>query len=156
MDTWVLTSLEEAERRRQRWIYVLKARGIAHSDEMREFRIGDRGVDILSAERRTAEAARWRTRCSSCGSMSPARRRRRMRAFANLRKICDEHLAGRYSIEVIDLLEDPQLGRGDQILALPTLVRRLPAADQEDHRRPVEYRTGAGRAGSAPAAEGSA
>ena len=50
-----------------------------------------------------------------------------LRAFANLRKICDEHLAGRYSIEVIDLLEDPQLGRGDQILALPTLVRRLPA-----------------------------
>src|SRR5678816_4637113 len=49
-----------------------------------------------------------------------------LRAFANLRKICDEHLAGRYSIEVIDLLEDPQLGRGDQILALPTLVRRLP------------------------------
>jgi circadian clock protein KaiB len=50
-----------------------------------------------------------------------------IRAFANLRKICDEHLAGRYRIEVIDLLEDPQLGRGDQILALPTLVRRLPA-----------------------------
>jgi circadian clock protein KaiB len=49
------------------------------------------------------------------------------RAFANLRKICDEHLAGRYSIEVVDLLEDPQLGKGDQILALPTLVRRLPA-----------------------------
>ncbi len=50
-----------------------------------------------------------------------------LRAFANLRRICDEHLAGRYSIEVIDLLKDPQLGRGDQILALPTLVRRLPA-----------------------------
>jgi len=50
-----------------------------------------------------------------------------VRAFANLRKICDEHLAGRYSIEVIDLLEDPMLGRGDQILAVPTLVRRLPA-----------------------------
>jgi circadian clock protein KaiB len=50
-----------------------------------------------------------------------------IRAFANLRKICDEHLAGRYNIEVIDLLEDPQLGRGDQILALPTLVRKLPA-----------------------------
>ena len=49
-----------------------------------------------------------------------------LRAFANLRKICDEHLAGRYRIEVIDLLEDPQLGRGDQILALPTLVRKLP------------------------------
>lgn len=49
-----------------------------------------------------------------------------IRAFANLRKICDEHLAGRYKIEVIDLLEDPQLGSGDQILALPTLVRKLP------------------------------
>jgi circadian clock protein KaiB len=49
-----------------------------------------------------------------------------VRAFANLRKICDEHLAGRYRIEVIDLLKDPQLGRGDQILAIPTLVRRLP------------------------------
>jgi len=49
-----------------------------------------------------------------------------VRAFANLRKICEEHLHGRYSIEVIDLVENPALGRGDQILALPTLVRRLP------------------------------
>ena len=49
-----------------------------------------------------------------------------VRAFANLRKICDEHLEGRYRIEVIDLLENPTLGQGDQILALPTLVRRLP------------------------------
>ncbi|HET7812236.1 MAG TPA: circadian clock KaiB family protein [Steroidobacteraceae bacterium] len=49
-----------------------------------------------------------------------------VRAFANLRKICDEHLAGRYRIEVIDLVDNPALGRGDQILALPTLVRRLP------------------------------
>jgi circadian clock protein KaiB len=49
-----------------------------------------------------------------------------VRAFANLKKLCDEHLEGRYSIEVIDLLDDPRLGRGDQILAVPTLVRRLP------------------------------
>lgn len=49
-----------------------------------------------------------------------------LRAFANLRKICEEHLAGRYSIEVIDLIENPALGRGDQILAVPTLVRKLP------------------------------
>ena len=49
-----------------------------------------------------------------------------VRAFSNLRKICEEHLEGRYSIEVIDLVENPQLGRGDQILALPTLVRKLP------------------------------
>ena len=49
-----------------------------------------------------------------------------LRAFANLRQICEDHLAGRYRIEVIDLLEEPQLGQGDQILALPTLVRKLP------------------------------
>lgn len=47
-------------------------------------------------------------------------------ALANLKKICEEHLQGRYRLEVIDLLEHPQLARGDQILALPTLVRKLP------------------------------
>jgi circadian clock protein KaiB len=47
-------------------------------------------------------------------------------AFANLKKICEEHLKGKYQIEVIDLLEHPQLARGDQILAIPTLVRKLP------------------------------
>ena len=47
-------------------------------------------------------------------------------AFANLKKICEEHLKGQYNIEVIDLLENPKLAKGDQILAIPTLVRRLP------------------------------
>jgi circadian clock protein KaiB len=47
-------------------------------------------------------------------------------AFANLKRICEEHLAGKYTIEVIDLLENPTLARGDQILAIPTLVRKLP------------------------------
>jgi circadian clock protein KaiB len=47
-------------------------------------------------------------------------------AFSNLRKICEEHLAGKYRIEVIDLLENPTLARNDQILAIPTLVRKLP------------------------------
>jgi circadian clock protein KaiB len=49
-----------------------------------------------------------------------------LRAISNLKRICKEHLDGRYSIEVIDLLERPQLAAGDQIIALPTLVRRLP------------------------------
>ncbi len=49
-----------------------------------------------------------------------------MAAIANLNKICEEHLAGRYKIQVVDLLENPQLARGDQILAIPTLVRKLP------------------------------
>jgi circadian clock protein KaiB len=49
-----------------------------------------------------------------------------MRAFTNLKRICEQHLAGRYQIEVVDLVEEPQLAEGDQILAIPTLVRRLP------------------------------
>jgi len=49
-----------------------------------------------------------------------------IKAFANLKKICEEHLTGRYRIEVIDLVQNPQLAAGDQILAVPTLVRRLP------------------------------
>ena len=48
-------------------------------------------------------------------------------AMANLKRFCEEHLAGRYDIEVIDLMKNPQLAAGDQILAIPTLVRRLPA-----------------------------
>ena len=51
---------------------------------------------------------------------------RSLQAFANLTKICEEYLAGRYNIEIIDLLEKPQLAKGDQILAIPTLVRTLP------------------------------
>jgi len=47
-------------------------------------------------------------------------------AFANLKKLCEEHLEGKYRIEVIDLVENPKLAAGDQILAIPTLVRKLP------------------------------
>ncbi len=49
-----------------------------------------------------------------------------VRAFANLKKICEEYLQGQYRIEIIDLLVNPQLAKGDQILAVPTLVRKLP------------------------------
>lgn len=49
-----------------------------------------------------------------------------MAAFANLRRICEENLAGKCSLEVIDLLKNPHLAKGDQILAVPTLVRKLP------------------------------
>jgi circadian clock protein KaiB len=48
-------------------------------------------------------------------------------AMTNLRRVCEEHLAGRYDVEVIDLLLNPKLAAGDQILAIPTLIRRLPA-----------------------------
>ena len=48
-------------------------------------------------------------------------------AFINLKNICEEHLAGKYRIEVVDLVKNPQLAQGDQIVAIPTLVRKLPA-----------------------------
>ena len=63
----------------------------------------------------------WQLRLYVAGQTS-----RSLTAFANLKRICEEHLAGRYRIEVIDLLEKPRLAEGDQIIALPTLVRRLP------------------------------
>jgi circadian clock protein KaiB len=49
-----------------------------------------------------------------------------MAAMANLKRVCETHLVGRYDIELIDLLQNPKLAAGDQILAIPTLVRRLP------------------------------
>ena len=51
---------------------------------------------------------------------------RAVTAFTNLKKICEEHLKGKYRIEIIDLLKNPQLAKGDQILAVPTMVRKLP------------------------------
>jgi circadian clock protein KaiB len=51
---------------------------------------------------------------------------RSIAAVSNLKRICDDHLGGRYAIEVIDLLEQPELAKADEILAIPTLVRRLP------------------------------
>jgi circadian clock protein KaiB len=53
-----------------------------------------------------------------------------IRAFANLKVLCEEHLKGRYRIEVIDLLEHPEMARGDQIVAIPTLIVKLPLAVQ--------------------------
>lgn len=51
---------------------------------------------------------------------------RSLQALSNLKRICEEHLAGNYRVEIIDLLEKPQLAAGDQILAIPTLVRAIP------------------------------
>ncbi|MES1182612.1 MAG: circadian clock KaiB family protein [Myxococcales bacterium] len=64
---------------------------------------------------------RWELRLYVAGQTP-----RCVEAFSHLRRICDEHLEGRYSIEVIDLLKNPTLAAGDQIIAIPTLVRKLP------------------------------
>jgi circadian clock protein KaiB len=63
----------------------------------------------------------WELRLYVAGQSSKS-----VAALANLKRICEENLAGKYSIEVVDLLKNPQLAKGDQILAVPTLVRKLP------------------------------
>ncbi len=69
----------------------------------------------------SSDGKHWKLRLYVAGQTSKS-----LAAVANLRRFCDEHLAGDYHIEVIDLLKHPQLAAGDQILAIPTLVRRLP------------------------------
>lgn len=68
-----------------------------------------------------SDSEKWDLRLYVAGQ-SP----RSIAAFANLKRICEEHIAGRYKIEVVDLVKHPQLAAGDQILAIPTLVRKLP------------------------------
>jgi circadian clock protein KaiB len=65
--------------------------------------------------------AKWRLRLYVAGNTANS-----IAAFANLKEICEVHLGGQYQIEVVDLLENPMLAKGDQIVAIPTLVRRLP------------------------------
>jgi circadian clock protein KaiB len=67
------------------------------------------------------ENSRWQLRLYVAGQTPKS-----IVAFTNLKKLCETHLAGRYEIEVIDLLKNPKLAAGDQILAIPTLVRKLP------------------------------
>ncbi len=78
---------------------------------------------MQSGSRRTGNppAAKWELKLYVAGQTAKS-----LQAFVNLKRICDEHLAGEYRIEIIDLLLNPQLAAGDQILALPTLVRKLP------------------------------
>jgi circadian clock protein KaiB len=74
-----------------------------------------------AAEANRAPAQTWKLKLYIAGQTP-----RSMAALANLKRIVDEHLGGQYEIEVIDLLENPQLAKGDQILAVPTLVKDLP------------------------------
>ncbi len=81
-------------------------------------------MDLSGEEKdqtRTETASHYELRLYGAGQTP-----RSIEAFNNLKKICEEHLKGRYSIEVIDLLMNPRLAKGDQILAIPTLVRKLP------------------------------
>jgi circadian clock protein KaiB len=78
-----------------------------------------RPANILRKKTRRADF--WRLRLYIAGQTPNS-----VAAIANLKKICEDKLQGKYRIEVVDLLEKPQLAKGDQIIAIPTLVRRLP------------------------------
>lgn len=65
---------------------------------------------------------KWELRLYTAGQTPKS-----LAALSNLKRLCDEHLAGRYSIEIVDLLVNPRLAKDDQIVAIPTLVRKLPA-----------------------------
>src|SRR5262245_41525096 len=72
-------------------------------------------------EKHDKNAEKWELRLYVAGQTPKS-----VAAFANLKRVCEEHLRGRYEIEVIDLLRNPKLAAGDQIVAIPTLVRKLP------------------------------
>lgn len=76
---------------------------------------------LSGAVRQLEPLERWRLRLYVAGQTPKC-----LIAFANLKRICEEYLTGQYDIEVVDLLQTPALARGDQILAIPTLVRKLP------------------------------
>lgn len=67
------------------------------------------------------DPAKWELRLYVAGKTPKS-----LAAIANLQRLCDEHLAGMYTIEVIDLIAQPHLAKGDEIIAIPTLIRRLP------------------------------
>jgi circadian clock protein KaiB len=75
----------------------------------------------MTPAKRSVGRKKWELRLYVAGMTA-----RSAAAFENLKKICEEHVPGEYSIEVIDLLKNPKLASGDQIVAIPTLVRKLP------------------------------
>ncbi len=79
-------------------------------------------TSTLTAESPVSEAGeKWRLLLYVAGRSPKC-----ITALENLRRFCEEHMAGRYEIEVVDLLENPRLAKDDQIFAIPTLVRKLP------------------------------
>jgi circadian clock protein KaiB len=80
-----------------------------------------KGGTASEAQPARTQQAEWQLRLYVAGATAKS-----MAALANLRRLCETHLAGRYEIEVVDLLVNPKLAAGDQILAVPTLVRKFP------------------------------
>jgi len=78
-------------------------------------------IDMSASREAVNDTEIWELRLYVAGQSAKS-----VAAFSNLKKLCEEHLPGRYKIEVIDLVRNPQLAAGDQIVAIPTLVRKLP------------------------------
>jgi circadian clock protein KaiB len=99
-------------------------------------KVAEKPLSLEEIARKGKESDMWELRLYTAGQTP-----RSLTAIANLKKICEEHLQGRYNIEVIDLVKHPQLAAGDQIIAIPTLVRKLPqplrkiVGDLRDHER---------------------
>jgi len=75
----------------------------------------------MSTHQSGSDGEKWVLRLYTAGQTPKS-----LAAIKNLKMVCEEHLAGRYQIEIIDLLKNPRLARDDQIVAIPTLVRKLP------------------------------
>jgi hypothetical protein len=107
MDTWIDLQRTEMEGEQSRLIRIIKSRGMAHSNQVREFLITETGIDLVDIY--------------VAGDSSRSRAAR-----ANLERICRATLGDCYAIEVLDLLEHPELWRRHQVLATPTVIRRSP------------------------------
>lgn len=102
----------------------MKNNAAAKKTELKKTRTGRKTTKKERAPargRKSAHAEFWNLKLYVAGQTPKS-----ITAFANLKRICEDHLKGRYDIEVVDLLKDPKLAKGDQILAIPTLVRKLP------------------------------
>jgi circadian clock protein KaiB len=84
-------------------------------------RTAGRGAKAVALHEEQPGVAEWQLRLYVAGQTAKS-----AAAFDNLKRVCETHLAGRYTIEVVDLLVNPRLAAGDQILAVPTLVRKFP------------------------------
>jgi circadian clock protein KaiB len=99
-------------------------------------KVAEKPLSLDEVAHKGQDSDMWELRLYTAGQTP-----RSLTAIANLKKICEEHLQGRYNIEVIDLVKHPQLAAGDQIVAIPTLVRKLPqplrkiVGDLRDHER---------------------
>jgi circadian clock protein KaiB len=128
IDTWLLLRDMETGIERTRGLRAQVARHAAFETDPRvpAHAAGHRAQENLRQGRErpqevTPTAEKWNLRLYTAGQ-SP----KSLAALDNLKRVCEEHLAGRYSIEVIDLLKNPRLAKDDQIVAIPTLVRKLP------------------------------